>query len=137
MGLRGQAALILLLVVIAHSSLSVTAARNTGRIKRSFLAELQAGVPDVSAVVDTGLQDPKLANGTTPAGHILSGAGLWKSTNYSYPNQLGGFKPSGLGTWGQVYNTTKNFKVQLPAPMTEWTNHKFLTLLFRQVLIQF
>lgn len=96
MGFKGS--FTLLFIVIAYCSTTASAARSPGQSQRSLLTRTLSGAP-----IDAGLQDAKVAvNGTIPVGHLLSGQGLWASTSYSSPSQLGGFKTSGAGVWGQV-----------------------------------
>lgn len=100
MGLQIQCTAALLIISFAYCGTTVSAARSVGGTQSSLLAKTQAG----TAPVATGLQDPKVPiNGVTPTGHVMSGQGLWASTTYSYPSQMGGFKASSRGTWGQVY----------------------------------
>ena len=82
---------------MAYFFTDVIAALYKNSAERSLVAETTSGLTQF----DTGLQDPSV-NGSRPIGHILTGDGLWASTTYSYPNQLGGVKPSSPGIWGQV-----------------------------------
>lgn len=96
--LSSQCAIALLMIFFTCCGSTASAARSVGGSQSSLLTRAQAGTP-----IATGLQDPKVAvNGVIPTGHIMSGQGLWASTPYSYPSQMGGFKASSPGTWGQV-----------------------------------
>ena len=122
MGLRGPAIVPLLLLTIAcstHEPVSAAGHVDYTQRMRSPLTSTRTltqftPIPATTHVPDpgtataptgtaTGLQDATLPiNGTVPSGHFLSGIGLWASTAYSYPSQLGGFKASSPGVWGQV-----------------------------------
>ena len=100
MGHRCQAIITPLLLAIAYYSTTVSAARNAPHIQRSLLARSLAGtVPVLSEIVNTSLID----SANLPANIVLSGESLWASTAYKFPGQLGGFKPSAPGVWGQVH----------------------------------